>query len=394
MGKVNITRAIGQLGRTQPTDDAVICMVLSGVAVSGKIALGSPTQIYGTAALNTLGITNGNNPLAFKEINDFYAKAGEGAELNFMLISDATSLTTICDKTQDLARKLIDFTNGRAVIFIVNKKVPTGYTATITSGLDADVWAAITKANELVELYAAENTPIVVALPALGFAIANIAAMPDRSTLSNDSVAVNAFCETNNGIPSMGILAGWLAKHQVHQNIGRVASGKISDTAFLPDATAANATAVKNARTALENKGLLFPVKIGARSGYYLNDDPTMTAINSDYSSISWNRIINKAIRIANDKLVERLNDDVDLDPITGKIDSSVASDWESDVEAAIRNLMIKVSGSKKAEISGVKCTVDVNSDIVNDKVDASVSIVRKGQSKIINLKIGYVTSI
>jgi hypothetical protein len=293
-----------------------------------------------------------------------------------------------------LAKKLVDFTNGRGVILIVSKKVPSGYTATITTGLDADVWAAITKANELVTAYADENTPLVVVLPALGFAIANIAAVPDRSTLSNDSVAVNAFCETNNGIPSMGIIAGWLAKHQVHQNVGRVASGKISDTAFLPDATAANATAVKNARAALENKGFLFPVKIGARSGYYINDDPTMTAVDSDYSSISWNRVMNKAHRIANDILVERLNDDVDLDEVTGKIDSSVASDWESQVETAIRNQMIKVSGNKTKEISGVKCTVDVNSDIVNDKVDAELSIVRKGQSKIINLKVGYVTSI
>ena len=394
MGKVIITRTVGTLGRTEPTDDAVVCMVLSGVAVSGKIALGSPTQIYGTVALTTLGITNANNPLAYKEIKDFYSKVGEGAELNFMLVVDTTSLATICDKTQEIAKKLIDFTNGRAVILIVNKKVASGYVTTLTNGLDADVWAAITKANELVDLYATENTPIVVALPALGFALANISAVPDRSTLSNDSVAVNAYCETNNGIPSMGILAGWLAKHQVHQNVGRVASGKISDTAFLPDATAANATAVKNARTALENKGLLFPVKIGGKSGYFLNDDPTMTAVSSDYSSISWNRVINKAHRIAYDILTEKLNDDVDLDETTGKIDSSVASDWESQVEAAIRGQMIRVSGNKKREISGIKCVVDVNSDIVNDKVDASVSVVRKGQSKTINVSIGYVVSI
>jgi hypothetical protein len=393
MGQININRATGQLGRTQPTEDAVICMVISGAAVAGKIALGTPTQIFGSAALTQYGITASNNPLAFKEIKDFYSKAGEGAEFNFLLVSDATSLATICDKTQEIGKKLIDASNGRAVILMVSRKVPSGYSATITTGLDADVWAAITKANEIIDLYAKENTPLCVCLPGLGFAIATVGNVPNRSTLSNDSVAVNIYCEKNDGLPSMGILAGWLAKHQVHQNIGRVASGKLTDTAFLPDATAANATSVKNARTALENTGLLFPIKVGGKSGYFFNDDPTMTAIDSDYSSISWNRVMNKVHRIGYDILTEKLNDEVDIDPSTGKIDSAVASDWESQVENAIRKQMITPSNNKKTEINGVNCVVDVNSDIVNDKVDASISIVRKGQAKTINVKIGYTTT-
>lgn len=211
-----MTRATNQLNRTEPTNDAVVCMVISGAAVSGKIALGEPKQIYGTAALATLGITTSNNALAYKEIKDFYAKAGEGAELNFMLVVDSTSLTNICDKTQELAKKLVDSVNGRGVILIVSRKTPTGYSATITNGLDADVWAAVTKAQELATAYATENTPFVAVLPALGFAMTALSSLPARSTLNNDFVALNAYCETNNGLPSMGIVAGWLAKHQVH----------------------------------------------------------------------------------------------------------------------------------------------------------------------------------
>ena len=119
-----------------------------------------------------------------------------------------------------------------------------------------------------------------------------------------------------------------------------------------------------------------------------------MTAVDSDYSSISWNRVINKAHRIAYDVLSDKSNDDVDIDPITGKLETSVVSDWESDVETAIRNNMIKVSNTKTKEISGVSCFVDPDSDIVNDQIDATLSIVRKGQSKTINLKIGYTTTV
>lgn len=390
MGAINITRAVGNLKRTEPTEDAVVCMVISGTAVSGKIALSEAKQIYGTNGLVTLGITADNNPLAFKEIKDFYSKAGEGAELNIMLVSDATSLTNICDKTQQLSKKLIDALNGRAVLLLVNRKTPVGYTPTITNGLDADVWNAATKAQELVESYAIENTPLTVVLPAYGFTIGALANLPNRSTLSNDSVAFNSFCIANDGLVSMGALAGWLAKHQVHQNIGRVASGKFSDSAFFPDGTAANTTAAKNAKSTLESKGILFPTKVGVKSGFYFNDDPTMTSKSSDYSSISWNRIINKAQRIAYDVLANKLNDDVDVEETTGLLASGVVSDWESDVETAIRDQMIKVGGNKKAEISGVKCVVDTASDIANDEVDATLTITRKGQSKTINVTIQY----
>ena len=119
-----------------------------------------------------------------------------------------------------------------------------------------------------------------------------------------------------------------------------------------------------------------------------------MTSLSSDYSSISWNRVMNKAQRIAYDVLVEKQNDDVDADQSTGKIESTLVSDWESDVENAIRDQMMKVSADKQKEISGVKCSIDPESDIVNDEISGTLTIVRKGQAKTINVKIGYAASI
>lgn len=389
---VNIVRATGQLKRTEPTEDNVVCMVLSGVAVAGKIALGEPKQIFSTEALATLGITLATNPLAYQEILDFYAKAGEGAELNFMLVVNTTSLTNICDKANDLGKKLLDSVNGRGVIFLVNKIQPGGYTPTITNGLDNDVNTAVTKLNEMAAAYQLQNIPFVGVLPALGFTKATMATLPLRSTFTNDYVALNSWCNANAGVVSMGQLAGWLTRHQVHQNVGRVASGKVSDTAFMPDGT--EAKELKYDWVSLNSKGLLIPIKIGGKSGYFFYDDPTLTATSSDYSSISWNRVINKAQRIAYDSLIEKQNDDVDIDPNTGLIESSLISDWESDVENAVRKQMMAVSSIKKKEISGIKCSINPASDIVNDKIDASITIVRKGQAKQIDVKIGYAVTI
>lgn len=387
---VNINRKQGQLALTQPTEDNVICHVITGAAVAGHIALGDCKQVFSIQALADLGITQGNNPLAYKEITDFYSKAGEGAEYNFMLVADTTTLSDICNKTMQLAKKLLDFTQGRGVILLISKKLPAGYTSDIENGLESEVWDAVAKMQELAEAYITANSPFLGILPGIGMDKDTIANMPARSTLTNDNVALNCYCEKNDGLISNGLLAGWLTKHQVHQNIGRVASGKVSDTAFLPDGTSASDNAVIAARAALDQKGILFPVKVGGKSGFFFNDDPCLTAVTRDYSSISWNRTINKVHRTAFSVLVEKDKDDVEVNPDNGKIETGLASDWESDVENAVRAQMMKVSGNKKPEISGVKCTIDPDSDIVNSEVDVDLTVVRKGQAKTINVSIGY----
>ncbi|MGN6604561.1 MAG: DUF2586 family protein [Ginsengibacter sp.] len=388
---VNISRATGQLKRTTPQDDNVVVMVMSGVA-EGNVVLGDPKQIFSTDDLATLGITQATNPLAYQEIIDFYAQAGEGAEFNFMLVIDTTSITDICDDTKDLGKKALDFTNGRGVIFLVNVKRAAGYVPNIVNNLDDDINTAMTKLNQMAAAYQAANIPFVGILPAQGFDSTAFAGMPDRSTLSNDYVALNPWCNANDGIVSQGQLAGWLTKLQVHQNAGRVASGKVSDTAYMPDGV--EAKTLKYSWDAIAAKGLMIPVKIYGKSGYFYLDDPCMTSKASDYSSISWNRTINKAQRITYGVLVEKQNDDVDIDQSTGKIETGVASDWESDVETAVRNEMMKVSATKQKEISGIKCTVDPASDIANDQIDSTIQIVRKGQAKTINVRIGYAASI
>lgn len=389
---VNITRAQGQLNRTTPTEDAVICIVFSGTAVADKIALGEPKQIFSTDDLTALGITADNNPVAYRDITDFYGLAGEGAELNFVLISNAVTLEDICDVTKAYAKTLLDFTQGRGVVLLVNKDFAEGYTPTITNGLDEDVWNALAKCDTMAKQYQTDNVPFVAVLPAFSFAPANVSELPLRSTLGFDNVSTTAFCEKADGHISIGVIAAWVANLQVSQNIGRVLSGAVTQTGYFPDGTECGTQ--KARYTAISNTGLIFPIKITGKSGCYFNDDPTMTANTSDYSSISWNRTMNKAQRGAYSVLIEKKNMDVELDATTGKIESSLLSDWESDVENEIIGDMVNVAVNKEKEISGVKCTIDPDSDINNDEIDATISIVRNGQVKDINVSIGYVQSL
>lgn len=391
MGRVNIKRSNGNLGRVDPTDDACIVLISTGTAVVGKMGLSDPKQIFDLDGLSELGVTADNNACLYRDVVDFYGLAGEGAELNIMLVSDATTLEAICDTTGTIARKALDFTVGRAVILLVNALRPADYVPVITNGLDADVWNAASKLDILAKAYQDDNLPFVGVLPGLGFAKANIAAIPDRKTQSFDNVGISLACEKNDGHVSMGVLAAWLFKAQVCQNIGRIAFGKVVDTAYYPDAT--SVLDMRNQTESINGKGLIQFCKEAQKSGYYFYDDPTVTALSSDYSSLSWNRTINKVQRIAADTLTDKINEDVEINSTTGKIDTALVSDWESDVENDVRAQMGKATKTKIKEISGVSCTIDPDSDIVNDQVDASIEVVRNGQAKKFNVSIGYSTT-
>lgn len=389
---LNIVRGKGNLNLVVSTDDACIAMVFTGTAVAGKVALLEPKQVYSIDALTDLGITEANNPVAFRDITDFYAKAGEGAELNFMLVSDATLLPDLCNKNNNIATTLLDFTQGRAAVLLINYKPAAGYTVTPQDGLAQDFWSSVENANNLAKEYIDNDIPLVIALPGFGFDKDEVANMPTRQSLTFDNVAANLHCEANDKHVSMGLLAGWIAKHQVHLNIGQVISGKMSNTAYFPDGTTYNI--LKSSIAAIAGKGFIVPTKRGQKAGYFYFDDPTLTATTNVYSSISWNRVINKVHRIASEVLLEKLNADVPLDEATGKIETTIAADWESDVENAVKVAMMKQTATTAKEFSGIKCTVSTDSDIANNEVDATIEVVRNGQSKTINVTIQYSSSI
>lgn len=382
---VNITRQNNQLGRVAPVSDRVIGLILSGVAVAGKIALSDTKQIFSTSELPALGITEAENPFAFSEISDYYAKAGEGSELNFMLVSEATLLADVCDPAQNIARKLLDFANGRITHLLVNRKLPVGYNVVPLEGLDTDVWNAGTKMEALCLEYDNGNKPFVGVLPGVGFTKATLANLRDVGTMTTARVAAPLIgAADNTGRAAIGTLAGWIVKNPINYNIARVASGSVLDAAFFTDGTAVSEYS-DGTLGSIHDKRYIFFRKIYNKSGFFFNDDPTAVSKSSDFSSISWSGVINKAKRLAYSVLIEHLNDDAETNETTGKVSAALTSDWEGNVERAIRLEMVNTK-----EITAVKCTIDPNSDIVNDQISASLEVVRKGQAKTINVQIGF----
>lgn len=392
MGLPNIkfTRKNGQLNRVQPTTDNVFGLVLSGTAVAAHIALNEAKLITSIDDLATLGITEDTNYLAYHEITNFYAKSAAGTKLWIILFSDAMLLADICDKNNGVVRNLLLTARGEIRGVFVNKTLPAGYTPVITEGLDADVWNGVAKLQALCEAFGDENTPLYGVLPALGFDIAHLDDLRDLNNMTANRVAILAGADMKHGKFAMGTLAGWRASIEVQQNIGWVALGAVLEEAWLGNNLRADDPSIKSKLDALHDLRYIFFRKIPNKAGHFFNDDPTATKVSDDYSSLSWNAVINKAQVLAYNSLVEHLNEDVDVDETTGQISPILAADWEGDVE---RDIIAEMK--RKGQISGVRCTIDVErSNLAADQISATLEIVRKGQAKYIDVAIGYTTSL
>jgi hypothetical protein len=387
---VKFSRTKGKLGRTRPTIDNVFGLAVSGVAVVDKIALAEPKAIFGLEGLTDLGITLANNPLAYTEIINFYAKAGEGTKLWIMLYSDAVLLADLCDKTTGVLKNMLLVANGELTGLFINKKMPAGYVQTLLEGLDQDVWNAAVKLQALCEEFGSDNQPLFAVLPGFGFTFANVATIRDLSSMTANQVHISLAADDNTGKPAIGTLAGWLAAISVNTNAAWVGLGAVLTDAWFIGGTNAGDKSIVNSLGALHDKRFGFFRKITGKAGFFFNDDPTACPVSDDFSSISWNRVINKAHRLAYNKLVEHLNEDFELDTNTGGISPAVAAAWEGDVEGEVDVQMIR-----KKQASAVKCIVEATSvDVAQDKVKAQLQIVRNGQAKGIEVAIGYATSL
>lgn len=385
---VIINRTNGQLGRVQPTIDNVFGFAISGVAVAGKIALLQPKLVTSIQDLTTLGLVDSTNPLAVHVLTKFYEKVAAGTECYLILYSDATMLADVCDKNTGAVKTVVDFGEGRIRGVFIHKKMPAGYTATITTGLDADVLAAQTKLQAFCEEQGAANNPLFAVVPGFGFVKANVATLLDQSTNTANQVGILLAADKSDGTAAIGTLAGWLAKNRVHQNVGRVASGAVLNLGYFVDGSLAKD--LKTSWGILHDKRYIFFRQYNQKSGYFFNDDPTTCPVSNDFSSISWNRIINKAHVLAYGVMVDRLNDDVATSEVTGGISPSVCSDWEGAVENAIQTAMVN-----EGECSAVEAFVDPNQDVVaTDNVAVELAIVRNGQAKRITMNIGYTPTV
>jgi len=88
MGLPKITFNIlnGGLNYSTGVVQKIPAIILTGVTVAGKVTIGQSYQVFSLKDAETLGITEVENPFAYKHIKAFYDVAGSGVELWLMLV--------------------------------------------------------------------------------------------------------------------------------------------------------------------------------------------------------------------------------------------------------------------------------------------------------------------
>ena len=327
------------MGRSAATADGVAGMVLTGVAVAGKLELNKHYQLSGTADLVTLGVTADHNPLVYKEVTAFYEQAGDGSELHLLVVAEATTLAQMCDSVAGSPlRKLIDASGGRVRLVGVNKLPPADYTADTSQGIDGDAITAAEKVQAVIESYATgQVNPFRVLMPAPAFDAEAENLFKPREASYNGVCLVLASDDVATHTAAIGRILGRAASLAVHQSIGRVRSGSIASQMYLTDGR--SYTDAAGLTDSLHDAGYIIPIAYPRKNGAYLKGDPAAAPVTDDYAQLRYGRVVDKARIIVYDTLIAEVLDNVETGD-DGDLSAGQRASYEGMIENAVLQQM------------------------------------------------------
>jgi hypothetical protein len=391
----------GNIGTVVATADGVFGLVASAVAVVDTFALNTPYTVKGMADVAALGILpDVDNYRLYKALKEFYAEAGEGTKLWLMGFAKTDSVSDwfAADVTSGKApvEVLLDASNGEITALFTAFSPDETYILVTTDGIDDDIAVAKANAQLLAENYMALNfAPLFVIIEAYGFTGVALD-LPDLLLEANNRVAVFiGDTETRTGTTAslgaaVAVLAGRLAKIQVHENAGKVKLGALETlTAFILDAPVESYDVA-----ALHDKGFVTFRTHVRKAGYYISDDPLATAMIDDYHYISRRRVIDKAFRLAHNIASNEILADFDLQN-DGTIDPLFAKTVEGNIEREIAQQMtsngeLSASATDKDDL-GVVATFNMTKNVATtNRIELSLKVRPKGYARWFDILLGY----
>jgi hypothetical protein len=402
---VTVPQSNGNLGRVAPAQDGISALVVSGIAVAGKFALGDVLGPFTSPAdAILLGIDAAydttNTCLAYKHILDFYDGAGLGTELYVMVVAKTVTMTQASDKANTYAKKLLVAGNGRIRLLGITRCPDGAYTPTYADQFEQDLWDAIDKLILLrIEEYNLHR-PVSFMIEGRNFQgnassslnMRDVTATPNANRVlvvmgnDNDFVVANAYASKYS---SVGFALGIKAGRPVQRNLGRVKDGRLELKGFgTPGFSngAAYDTLTETNTDSLHDHGFVFFRKHTGLTGTYFNDDCVAVPLTDDYSSFSAGCTMDKVARIARQVYLDELLDDIELDPSTGKLAVSTIKYFQSAVEEEVNRQM-----TANKEIVRISAYADPNQNVTaTDQVKIEIAVRRKGMAKDIKATLGF----
>lgn len=390
---VNVQFENGNLGVVATNPDGVFGLVSSAVAVASTFALNQHYVIFSLKEAEALGIINSvDNYELHKTIKEFYAEAGTGTELWIYGVAKTRTL----DQLVEDSKLLLDASNRRIRAVILKYAPTAAETADPLTGIREDFDVTLAAAQTIANDYTTDNIhPVIFIIEGYNFN-GTAALLPGFAAATHNRVAVmigdtekRSDAAGTKGA-AVGVLAGRLAKNQVHVNIGRVKDGALKPPQFF----IVNTPVEQYNVTALHDKGFITLRTHVGKSGYYFSDDPLACTVEDDYHFITRRRVIDKAYVLTNSTLTNFLLDNV---PLTneGKMQPSYAKAIEAEIERVIAQEMT-AKGELSADVTvsgdtGVEASVDLTEVIATTSIiKGRVRVRPHGYGRFLEFSIGY----
>lgn len=396
MAEVTILKQVNPTGGTPTTEDGITLLVVNvpvGYVTTGTLIFKSllELQAAGITQANDLA----NNVLFYEHCKDFFSQA-DGTELHVLRVAEActfTNLFTIANANYVSLQNYLASQAGKLKIIAVTLKPAT---ETHITSLSADVMTAIPLAHALASAEYTNLRPIDIVLEGRKLtgtatlasnlrllASGNVSVMVGRDATRKAELTTAGNTGATN-YAAVGLMAGKLAKVHVGRNIGRVISESLN---IVVEFSGGQKPFVEFSETdlkTLDTKGYVFFKKFPSKAGAFFNDDHTCTAKTLFDSQIVFNRVMNKASRIAVATYIESLNDEVVVDATTGQLETIVVQTLQNELQRAIENEMLtNPDPTREREISSAKVTIDPAQNVLaTNKIAVKLTIVPLGIAK------------
>ncbi|WP_044203867.1 DUF2586 family protein [Flammeovirga sp. OC4] len=389
--KINLLN--GQLGRSE-TDTGEYLLVLTGVAVASKIGLNEPKRVTRLAEAEALGLDaqydTDNSLKVYYDVAGFYSVADEGTPLWIMLIADATTMSDALNKDNDIVQKAITEADGVISLMGINRVPDGAYSPTITEGIDPDVISAVKNAHELTVATQAYKTPLRVLIGGRGFD-GSVTDLYDFSQDAYNGAGVVLASDEASGYPSVGFTLGWAAQGSLQEAISKVKRGQLPiEQGYFTDGTKVKVNkseeGAQTEQDVIYNKRYIALRRFQNRDGYYFSGFLAATAASDDYSELQRGRIIDYALRIAYNTMIEEIDDDIDIDESGFPAPAEMKS-IEGAVSEALGDALIKTGYA-----SGVIVEINPNQNLLaTDSITLDRLAIRpKGYPKYLEANLGF----
>ncbi len=405
--RIQSSRLVGGLGRRLPNLDGVCGFIMSGVAVVGGIQLNTVYELNGITDLEALLVDadydTTNKVLVYHHLERFFGR-NRNAKAYIMLVAQTSTLTNMVDiSVANSAKKMLAEKQGEIKFLVVARNPATGYTPTLEDGLDADVYAAIPKAQELIDSEAQSYRLLdAVIIEGRSFngttaSAENLRALGDYEGVSVVIAAdndVSSLMAEYNGYAAVGDFAGLLSLAAISQHPGEpIDQFNLVNEArgwFVNPGLSSNQKLTAYTDTdlnTLDTKGFIYAEPIPLVEGIFFQDTHTLISIDSDYAFIENNRVINKMIRLANAALARKAKARYEVDAETGQIDPAVASGLEGIVIEAVS--VMETDGDLSGD--STDAFLDVSKDILSgESIDIELTAIPIVIGREITLKVGF----